>query len=323
MIKHAMLMAAGLGTRLRPFTDLEPKAFLPLMGVPMIQLAVDALAEAGVRKTALNIHHHAVRSRKGISLLDHAGLEIEISDESDLLLGSAGGIRKAEHSLGGGAFFLVNADTVCDVDLRALALRHAELRRDQGVWLTLTVFEKGPSGGKYREILHDSKTGLMSGLGEPAEGRPFFVGAAVLEPEALTRVPMSGPAEFVPSILEPALAAGKVGVFASRGLWYDIGNSRLWLDAHLGMMQAIESGSAPARWKNRVEKHSRCVKPGIWTDRAQGPDVSGWKAPAYWAPLSSADQAPQTLGPDAVVYGKADQALSNVISYAGVSVSRA
>src|SRR4051794_13663614 len=103
-----MLMAAGRGTRLRPFTDLAPKPLLPLLGVPMAQFAVDALAQAGVPRIVANIHHHAAATRAGFAALDLAGTELVFSDESAELLGSAGGIQKASPLLGEGPFFLMN-----------------------------------------------------------------------------------------------------------------------------------------------------------------------------------------------------------------------
>src|SRR5690349_9521799 len=96
-IKTAMLMTAGLGTRLRPFTDLLPKPLLPLMGIPMAQFALDALAEAGVEKVVANVHHLPEKLRESLpGLATQAGIkELRLSDETQELLGSAGGMRNA------------------------------------------------------------------------------------------------------------------------------------------------------------------------------------------------------------------------------------
>src|SRR5688500_7784184 len=96
-----MLMTAGLGTRLRPFTEIAPKHLLPVMGVPMAQFAVDLLARFGVSRIVCNVHHRADLAVPALKALEHGpGTSIEISDESQLLLGSAGGIRKALPLLG-------------------------------------------------------------------------------------------------------------------------------------------------------------------------------------------------------------------------------
>jgi MurNAc alpha-1-phosphate uridylyltransferase len=302
-----MLMAAGLGTRLRPFTDLEPKALLPLLGVPMAQFSLDLLASVGVRHVVANIHHLADRTRAGLLSLDRKEMQLSISDESELLLGSAGGIRKALPQLrgsAGGPFFLLNADVLVDADLKGLARRHARLRAQHGVTLTLMVFERAPGTGKYREILFDAEAGLITGLGQLETGRPFFVGAAVLEPEALEQVP-GCPAEFVPIILEPAIRAGKAGVFVSSGEWHDVGSPQLWLEAHLSLLRMLET-KAPRLWAERIERSNKRIGTQIWvakkSSRLRG--SADWAGPAYWNALEDETAPdPKLLGPRAVLYG--------------------
>ena len=93
--RTAMILAAGLGTRLRPLTDRMPKALVPFEGVPMIQRLMVRLREAGFTRTVINVHHFAdmledfVRSHGGF------GLEVDFSDERDLLRDTGGGIRHA------------------------------------------------------------------------------------------------------------------------------------------------------------------------------------------------------------------------------------
>lgn len=322
-----MLMAAGLGTRLRPFTEREPKALLPLLGVPMAQFALDALAAAGAEKVVANIHHHAVRAREGLLALERPGMELEISDESDELLGSGGGIRKALPSLGGGPFYLVNADTLCDADLGALASEHQRLRRRWGVRLTLTVFPAGPAGGKYREILFDPTEGRVTGFGQPVAGRPYFAGAAIVEPDAFVDVPASGPADFLQTILEPAIRAGKAGIFLSQGSWLDVGSPGLWLSAHLGLIADLELGRISPRWRSRIETGNVRVGPQAWVSRtaAFGSGGKEWAGPAYWNPYGDPEAvAPRCLGPRAVLYGRQLEAgapLRSGIGFGGQWVS--
>src|SRR4051812_25270596 len=114
-ITTAMVMAAGLGIRLRPFTEATTKALLPLMGIPMAQFAMDTLIGCGVGTIVANVHHHSIRARTGLMALDYQGASLKVSDESHHLLGSAGGIRHALDNLGQGPFFLANADVLCDV----------------------------------------------------------------------------------------------------------------------------------------------------------------------------------------------------------------
>ncbi|OFZ54417.1 MAG: hypothetical protein A2428_16110 [Bdellovibrionales bacterium RIFOXYC1_FULL_54_43] len=328
-ITRAMLMAAGLGTRLRPFTDQMPKALLPLLGVPMAQFAVDALSAAGVKKIVANVHHHADRARAGLESLELAAAELVISDESDCLLGSAGGLKKALVHFGDEPFFLLNADVIFDVDLGALAKRHAELRSERGVVLTLAVFMRGPAGAKYREIHLDQKSGLINGFGELVAERPYFVGAAVIEREALAEVPEELTAEFVPQVLAPAIQAGKAGAFVTSGLWHDVGTPELWLDAHLAMIERLESGNLMTGFRSRIEEHSQRVGPGIWIAKnsSRGIGAVRWTGPCYWDGLGASSAPPRSFGPRAVLYGSSKavsdpSTLSGGIGYCGLWVSQ-
>jgi MurNAc alpha-1-phosphate uridylyltransferase len=305
-----MLMAAGLGTRLRPFTDRRPKPLLPLMGVPMAQLALDRLAQFDVTKVVANYHHLPEVSRSGLSRLDRHGMELRLSDESGLLLGSAGGLARALPLLGEGPSYLVNADVVCDVDLRALAVRHAVLRAQWGVSLTLALFPRGPAGGRYREIHADPSTGLIRGYGELQEGRPFYVGTAVIEPEALEGVSADRAGDFVPLILDRAIRERKAGFFMSDGLWLDVGEPKHWLAAHLALMMRLETGGLPLEWRRRLEGENRRMAPNLWISSrsVRRKFLMNWAAPCYWSSeeedIPEVGETPRHLGPRCVFYGR-------------------
>jgi hypothetical protein len=103
----AMVLAAGLGTRMRPLTDTMPKPLVKVAGKPLIDHVLDRLAEAGVEKAVINVHHFADQ------LIEHLGQRprprIAISDERGLLLGTGGGVRKALPELGDAPFFHINS----------------------------------------------------------------------------------------------------------------------------------------------------------------------------------------------------------------------
>lgn len=107
-IKQAMVLAAGLGTRMRPITDTIPKPLVKIDGKAMIDYALDALVEAGVEKAVVNVHHHADQ------MLAHLGsykaLEVIISDERERLMNNGGGLAKGLKLLDRGAVFVTNAD---------------------------------------------------------------------------------------------------------------------------------------------------------------------------------------------------------------------
>ena len=107
-ITQAMVLAAGLGTRLRPITDTIPKPLVRVAGRPMIDYALDALADAGVRRAAVNVHHFA--DQMEAHLADYPRMEVAISDERDRLMNSGGGLAKGIKLLEPGPLFVMNAD---------------------------------------------------------------------------------------------------------------------------------------------------------------------------------------------------------------------
>jgi MurNAc alpha-1-phosphate uridylyltransferase len=107
-ITQAMVLAAGLGTRLRPITDTIPKPLVPVAGKPMIDYGLDALAEAGVRRAAVNVHHFA--DLMEAHLKTYPRLECLVSDERAMLMNSGGGLTKGLKLLDRGLAFVMNAD---------------------------------------------------------------------------------------------------------------------------------------------------------------------------------------------------------------------
>jgi len=257
-----MVLAAGLGTRLKPFTLRSPKALVPLLGVPTIEFSLLQLRAAGVGSAVVNVHSHADQMIRFLSKDDRGAMTIAVSDESAKLLGSAGGFRKAlpllETSPGKSeVFFSLNADVVCDVNLEQLAQKHEELRKKHGVLLTLCLARgKTLAGleGSYTEILCDENEGLITGFGAPKNGVPFYTGVGVFETDAFRHLPEGAPSEFVPEVLAPLIQKRKVGFFWTEGLWLDVGSPTLWLKAHFQLQQALKANALPESWKTAIEE---------------------------------------------------------------------
>lgn len=302
-----MLMAAGLGTRLRPFTEHYPKALVPVMGIPVAQFAMDALVEVGVEQVTYNFHHHPELTQKGFESLERGSARLVSSDESALLLGSAGGLKKALPTFEDQPFYWLNADIISNLDLRALAETHSRLVASAGVKMTLAVLPQAPLSGSYREIILDSATGLVRGFSSGLMvGRPFFASAAILEPAAFANVPAGVPAEFVPTVLEPWVKAGKVGFHLSKGYWKDIGTPELWLDAHLSLIKKLETGQLPMVWRKRIEAINERLGNQVWAAKEKNHFTNrtlaqNWSGPCYF----SGSRFVEELGPRAVLYGAA------------------
>src|SRR5215470_13993926 len=108
--RRAMVLAAGLGTRMRPLTETIPKPLIKVAGRPLIDHVLDRLAETGVERAVVNVHHFGEQLQQHLAKREHP--QIVISDERGLLLGTGGGVKKALPELGNAPFFHINSDTI-------------------------------------------------------------------------------------------------------------------------------------------------------------------------------------------------------------------
>lgn len=151
---RAMVLAAGVGSRLRPLTDRMPKALVPVAGVPLIEHVFRRLHLAGVRDIIVNTHHHAAILESHLrSRSSDDGLRITISHENELLDTGGGLAHAAWFFDDGDPFFLHNADVLSSVDLRSLAAAH---RRTHAL-ATLSVRARSSS----RQFLFDQNDRLV------------------------------------------------------------------------------------------------------------------------------------------------------------------
>lgn len=120
-----MIFAAGLGTRLKPLTDSIPKALVPVGGKPLLELTINKLKNSGFDEIIINVHHFPEQIIQFLKQNNNFGIRIEISDESDLLLDTGGGIRNAQRFFDDGKPFLVhNVDILSNIDLKLLYHQH-------------------------------------------------------------------------------------------------------------------------------------------------------------------------------------------------------
>ena len=179
-----MILCAGLGTRLRPWTLSHPKALVPVNGVPMLKRVVDELSRQGFDEIVLNVHHF---SSQIVAYVEEGNLDtrrILISDESEQLLDTGGGILNAAPLLGsdGNPFLVHNVDILSNADLKALFESHVASHRDVTLlvsdrksdrrlvfdsnmvlkgWINMKTSEKRPASF---EIAHDDRLLAFSGI---------------------------------------------------------------------------------------------------------------------------------------------------------------
>lgn len=149
----AMILCAGLGTRLRPWTLSHPKALVPVGGVPMLERVIDKLRSQGFDYIVVNVHHFPEQIVDFLRQRD-LGVKIAVSDESDRLLDTGGAIMKAEELLrfSDGPVLVHNVDILSDADLRGLMQRHI----DSGADSTLLVSPRDSS----RKLIFDESMRL-------------------------------------------------------------------------------------------------------------------------------------------------------------------
>ena len=222
-----MILAAGLGTRLRPLTDETPKALITVGGVPMLERVARRLIDAGVDRLIVNVHHHADQVVDFIEARDGFGVDVRISREEDRPLETGGGLLQArEHFREDGPFLLHNVDVICDADLGAMVGAHEA----EGALATLAVQRRDASRFlRFDEAGLQARVDTRPGGGEdtarPVRGETAdraFAGIHVVSPAIFDRFTERG--AF--SILEPYLRLSGEG---HRIAPYDI-TGALWLE---------------------------------------------------------------------------------------------
>ena len=216
----AMILAAGLGTRMRPLTDARPKALVPLGGRPLIEHALARLHDAGVERVVVNAHHHAEQLIAYLSGRDR--IETHVSDEREELLDTGGGIAKALPLLGEARFYAVNGDVVW-LDGVANTLLRLARRWDESAMDALLLLQLGPGALGYSGLgdFTMEADGLLRRRREREVAPYVHCGIQLLHPRLFRACP-SG--VFSLNLLyDRALAAGRLWGLRHDGLWLHVG----------------------------------------------------------------------------------------------------
>ena len=234
---NAAILAAGLGTRLRPLTYQRPKALVPILNQPLLGILLAQLREAGAGVVAVNTHHLAADVDRYLDEQGPWGLDLKVSHEPEIL-GTGGGLRGLASLLGEDRPFLaVNSDILADVDLGALFVRHRE-----GALSTLVLHDCPPFNNVWIDADH-----RVVGIGAPTQGSvgpPLaYTGVQVVGTGLCRYLPPSGPADLV-TIWRQALGRGESleAVVVSGHFWQEVGSPGAYLEAHR-RLQAGEGGA--------------------------------------------------------------------------------
>ena len=218
--RSAMILAAGLGTRMRPLTDAMPKPLVAVGGKPLINHVLDRLAAVGVETAVVNVHYFADQLEQ--HLKPRRAPKIIISDERDEVLGTGGGVVKALPLLGPGPFFLVNSDTLwidgVKSNLERLAVSFRPDEMDALLLLAPTATSVGYGGRGDFAMAPDGKLRYRA----EREVVPFvYAGIAILSP-ALFRDTPSG-AFPLTRLFDRAIEQERLYGLRLEGVWMHVG----------------------------------------------------------------------------------------------------
>ena len=220
---RALLLAAGLGERLKPLTELRPKPMLPLGGRPLIEYPLRMLGRVGLREVAVNIHHLGEQLKEELGSGERLGVEITYAPEPKLL-GTGGTLVGLRDYLGGDTFVVLNSDTVLDLDMvdllrfhrrkRALATLAVRLAESDRLYSRLYT-DRERRIGRIEFVAACAAKGRQPriaalGSGGRLEGPAWmYCGVAVCEPDVLELDFPPAPFGLIHDLLAPALEAGR------------------------------------------------------------------------------------------------------------------
>ena len=243
----AMVLAAGLGTRLRPITDQRPKALVEVGGRTLLEITLRRLATFGIREVIVNVHHFADLVIDYLQKNANFGMHVEISREEEVLLDTGGGLRKAAWFFAQGSqsdepFVLHNVDVISTIDLGRMVTFH----RNQGALATLAVQKRKTS----RQLLF-AENGQLCGRHtagkEPEPVRPAqrseglaFAGVHVISPELLKMIAEQGVFSIITTYLRLAAEGQKILAFrADEFYWRDLGKPENLVQAEADLNKGI------------------------------------------------------------------------------------
>lgn len=244
----AMILAAGLGTRLQPLTLDRPKALVEVAGKTLLQLAIDKVAGAGYNEIVINIHHFADQIIEYLYRNDNFGLDITISDERHQLLDTGGGIKKAGSLLSGsGPFLVYNVDVLSNIDLQVPLAYHNK----RGGLTTLVVRDRK----SLRYLVFDdqmilkgwekSETGEKMSPNESNQQKRYaFSGIQIIDPSIFGMITESGSFSLISLYLRLAEHNNIFGYIDTSDIWMDLGKPEQLKESEIYLMRQQATGNS-------------------------------------------------------------------------------
>jgi mannose-1-phosphate guanylyltransferase len=260
--RHALILTAGLGTRLQPLTSVRAKPAIPVAGVPMIRRISAWLVASGVTDQVMNLHHlpHTLTAVVGDGR--DLGAHVRYSWEP-VVLGSAGGPRLALPIVAADTFFVINGDTLTDVDLGAVADAHAS----SGALVTLALVPNREPD-RYGGVSVD-QDGCVSGFprrGPAAEGSGHFIGIQVVSAQVFRALPVDRPSGSIGGVYDALVATqpGAVRAFLCDAAFWDVGTTADYRRTSLAFAEAEDGGALPPGVGATINPTARVTGSILW-----------------------------------------------------------
>jgi len=246
---NAMILAAGLGTRLRPLTDVTPKPLLPVAGTPMIVWNLLLLKRHGIREVVINLHHLGAMIPQALGDGSAFGMRLIYSNEP-VILGTGGGIKQAEPHFHGEPVLILNGDTLFELDLGALIAFQLRQDPEAARWGLVEVTDRG-------EVVRITGRGRAESI--PTTGR-MFAGIHILHPRLLRDVPAGKESSIIDAYVRGIQEGERILGYDFSGYWSDVGTPERYAqaerDAAAGLLSlaARTSDGLPSGMPVKCEK---------------------------------------------------------------------
>jgi mannose-1-phosphate guanylyltransferase len=220
----AMILAAGFGTRLRPLTEIKPKALMPVANKPILARNIEYLISHGITEIIVNAHHHSQQLVNYLRDDASFGIDIKVKVEPEIL-GTGGGIKNAEDFWDKEPFFVINSDILTDIDLGSAYQVH----QSSGSIVTLVLHDCEP----YNQVQVDGQWNVTDIAKVNTPGRYAFTGIHVINPEILAHIPRGNFSDIIECYRQLIHMGKPVRACLVQGhYWRDIGSIQSYLEAN-------------------------------------------------------------------------------------------
>jgi mannose-1-phosphate guanylyltransferase/phosphomannomutase len=287
-----MILAAGLGSRLRPLTTHLPKPLVPILNRPLLWYLIMRVRQAGIHEIAINLHYRGEQIRSWLGRGEHLGVEVTYSEEAELL-GSAGGVQRIRHFFGDDPVLIVHGDILFDVDLSAVIQYH--FSRSAQATLVLHPAHHRYSYGKIKVNAQGQIAQFVDQCAPWVAGphiETVFTGVQVLDPQVLNAIPTAGVAALTTDVYPDLLTnASRFYGYLMQGYWSDIGTPRRYWETNMDVVGGrVGSAANPPQDANDLRP----------TAQLNG-RTAGVICPPVALPVGIDVQTGSCLGPEVIV----------------------